>query len=339
MQGTHRAARRPARLALAGAAMLTLAAAFGASPASAAPSGTLSMSPTNISIAQNDTIAITLDLTGAANVHEVQFTVSYNTAVVEVVDADGATPGTQILPGAFPGTVDQGTVLQNSAAGGTIAYQFRLDDPNATASGGGTMATVQFHAVGVGNANITWSAVTLSDDAGGTSTPSGSASVLAVGQAVPTSTPTPTPTATATLSATDTPVATTTGTPQPTDTPEPTTTGTPSPSRTPTASPQASATPSTTNTPHATATPRVTVIGQPPQQGGGVDPAQAARANGLPSAGTEGPGIQWWRWVFFLAALMLGVAGWFFTFAVHYGDREPVIIDKFDRRRRTRRRY
>jgi hypothetical protein len=75
--------------------------------------------------------------------------------------------------------------------------------------------------------------------------------------------------------------------------------------------------------------------GEPPRSG--VDPSQTSRANGLPSAGNEGPGVQWWRWVFFLAALMLGIAGWFFTFAVHYGDREPVLVDKFDRFRRHRR--
>ena len=73
-----------------------------------------------------------------------------------------------------------------------------------------------------------------------------------------------------------------------------------------------------------------------PQQGisNGVNPEQAAAADGLPAAGVEGPGIQWWRWTFFGAALMLGFAGWFFTFAVHYGDRHPVLTDRFDIRRR-----
>jgi hypothetical protein len=72
--------------------------------------------------------------------------------------------------------------------------------------------------------------------------------------------------------------------------------------------------------------------GNPPQSG--VDPA--GKTPGLPSAGNSGPGIQWWRWIFFLAALMLAVAGWFFTFAIHYGDREPILVDRGDRRRRKR---
>ena len=113
-----------------------------------------------------------------------------------------------------------------------------------------------------------------------------------------------------------------------------TTTRSPSPVPTP----PASSTPAATATASgATATPRVTVIddsnkGKPPLSG--VDPA--AKTPGLPSAGNNGPGIQWWRWIFFLAALMLAVAGWFFTFAIHYGDREPILVDRGDRRRRKR---
>jgi hypothetical protein len=33
---------------------------------------------------------------------------------------------------------------------------------------------------------------------------------------------------------------------------------------------------------------------------------------------------------------MLGFAGWFFTFAVHYGDRDAVLMDRFDAVRRRR---
>jgi hypothetical protein len=43
-----------------------------------------------------------------------------------------------------------------------------------------------------------------------------------------------------------------------------------------------------------------------------------------------------WRWIFFLAALLFGIAGWFFTFAFHHGQREVIIVDRFDRRRGRR---
>jgi hypothetical protein len=65
-----------------------------------------------------------------------------------------------------------------------------------------------------------------------------------------------------------------------------------------------------------------------------VGPPRGDEARGLPSAGSEGPGIEWWRWGFFLAALLFGVAGWFFTFAMHNSGKEVVLLDRFDRRRR-----
>jgi hypothetical protein len=46
--------------------------------------------------------------------------------------------------------------------------------------------------------------------------------------------------------------------------------------------------------------------------------------------------VQLWKWTFFAAALMLAFAGWFFTFAVHYGDRDVVLVDRFDAMRRKR---
>jgi hypothetical protein len=70
----------------------------------------------------------------------------------------------------------------------------------------------------------------------------------------------------------------------------------------------------------------------------GVNPSQTDRANGLPGAGNDGPSIQWWRWTFFGGALMLAVAGWFFTFAMHYGDRDVVLMDGWEARRKSHQR-
>ncbi len=222
-------------------------------------------------------------------------------------------------------------MLQNVVSSGIINYQYALNGANEN-SGGGTIATVQFHAVGTGNANIAWTTKTLLDAGGAGVTPNASAAVLVVGIALP-------PTATST------PPAATATPPGPTNTPPPST-ATTVPSATRTRTPTSVATTSPTRTPTRTATPHVTVVentnkgtstpvkGAPPQSG--VDPAQSARANGLPSAGNDGPAIQWWKWTFFAAALMFAAAGWFFTFALHAGDKEVVLTDRFDRRRRRR---
>ena len=360
MQGSHlHRVQWIARLSLSGAVLMLLAALATYAPApaaEAAPGGSLSMSPGNSSISVSDTIGITMDVAGGSNIHRVLLTVTYNPVVVSVVDADGGAGGTQILPGAFPGTTGVGNVLQNSAGAGTITYEFALNSAGAEASGNGTVATVQFQAIAVGNANIQWSTVQFTDGAAANSTPSGNtAAVLMVGvpvatsTSVPTNTPTQTgtPTQTSTPGPTDTPIpgATSTPTPDGTSTPDGTTTatstGTPSVSPTP-----APGTPTSTGTATvpavaATSTPRITVIedsnkAKPPQSG--ADPLQSSRAAGLPSAGSAEQGVKWWRWMFFAAALMLAAAGWFFTFAVHYGDREPILVDRNDRTDRRRRR-
>jgi hypothetical protein len=314
-----------ARLSLSGGVLFALA-AFLAPPVAAAPAGALSMNPPNNALSVGDTVAITFDVSSGIDIHRVAIAVTYNASVVQAVDADAATAGTQILAGAFPGTDIEGAVTQNSVSAGIINYQYELDGA-AEVSGDGTIATVQFLAVANGNANLAWSVRTFADGNDATTTPSASAAVIAVG-AVPTNTPAPTDT--------PPPTQTDTGTPQATDTPDD---GTSTPTRTATAT----GTPPSTTTARPTATARITILqnsNQPTPTGAqrgitnGTNPAQAARADGLPAAGTEGPDVQWWRWTFFGAALMLGFAGWFFTFAVHVGDRHPVLTDRFDIRRR-----
>jgi hypothetical protein len=349
MHGSHAGrARLVARLSLVGATLCLLAglSAVGATRfAEAAPSGTLSMSPGNSSINNGDDISITLDIVGGVNVHRVLLGVTFNPVVVQAADANPGAGGVQILSGAFPGTTVVGNVLQNDANNttGTITYEYTLTNPSGQSSGNGTVATVQFHAIAAGNANIQWTTGQFTDNASvSTASSSSTAAVLMVGQAVPTSTPTSTGTATSSPTSTNTPAPTNTPVPGATDTNTPTVTDTPNattPTRTPSPSPTppSSSTPVSTNTAGPTATPRVTVIqdsnkAKPPQSG--VDPA--AKSPGLPSAGSSGPGIQWWRWIFFLAALMLAIAGWFFTFAIHYGDKEPILVDRGDRRRRRR---
>jgi len=339
MQGRRARARILARCSLAGAALCALAFSLTfAAPAAAAPSGSVSMNPANTSLDAGEDVTLTLDL-GGIDIHEVHLGVTYNASVVQVVDADGATAGVQVLPGPFPGDDAAGAVLQNTVSSGIINYQYALDGDDEV-SGNGTVATVQFHAVANGNANLAWSVRTISDGNGATSAASGSAAIIVVGGAIPTSTPAPTdtpapatstPTTEPTVAATSTSAASSTATRTNTATRTPTSTRTASPVATATlANPPASAI-------EATATPRITVISNSNKPKNGVDPSQTDRANGLPSAGSDGPAIQWWRWSFFGGALMLAVAGWFFTFAVHYGDKEVVLMDGWEARRKNHR--
>ncbi len=336
----HRRSRIASGVLLAVALLCLLSAAAGRTPrvVEAAPGGQFTMSPSNIFLGVNDAIAVTIILNGGTDVHEVYFVLSYDPAVVQLLDANAGQPGVQVLQGPFPASSAPGTMLQNSASGGIITYQYVLPAGQNDA-GDGTVATAQFIAIADGSANFSWQTLQIVDDAGVPYTASGTVAALLVGQDTPTPGPTDTPTITPTPSstpvvvATDTPVAVATGTPAETATAA----ATSSPTLAATATTTVTAT--STNVAGPTATPRITVVqdsnqGQPPQSSFGVDPAQAGRADGLPSAGSAERSIAWWRWVFFLAALMLGVAGWFFTLAVYNGNKEVVLIDRFDKRRR-----
>jgi len=345
MQGAHsyiRRARGLARLSLAGATLCALAAlSLDADTAVAAPTGTITMNPANTSMAVGDDTAVTLDIAGGTNIHSVRLGISFNAAVVQIVDADAVASGVQILPGPFPGQdgVD-GAVVQNLVSSGIINYQFTLNGLNEV-SGSGTVATIQLHGLAAGSADLSWTMTQIVDANGGTTSMNGASAIVLVGGAqAPTATETPPGTATSTPVPTDTPIAT--DTPEPTSTATVAVTGTASPtamgSATPTRTATISPTPTVTRTPAPSATARITVLSPTPQRGAppasAIEPA--TKPPGLPSAGNSGPGIAWWKWTFFAGALMLAAAGWFFTFALHAGNREPVLMDRRDRGRRRR---
>jgi hypothetical protein len=330
MQGTHHhRARTLARLSFAGAALSLLAAVLlPAQDASAAAGGTLSMNPSNVSLNVGGVVSVTLDVTGGTNVHEVHLGLSYDPTVLQVVDADPSTPGTtEILPGSFPGDNTTGTVLLNSVSSGIINYQYALNGANV-AAGSGTVATVQFQAIANGNANIAWVTKQFYDASNVLTTVNGSVAIIVVGSPAPTATNTPAPTATPTVASTNTPTFTLT----------PTSTLTPTVTRTPTVTPVLG---TSTATARATSTAVVAVVSDSNNATAtakvGLPPASGvAGAAGLPHAGNDGPGTQWWKWTFFLAALMLAGAGWFFTFALHAGNREVVLTDRRDMRHKRR---
>jgi hypothetical protein len=333
----------PARL-LATLAVVGVLLAARAPSAHAIPSATVAMSPSSQSLTVGDNLLVVVSIANATSVNDVALRITYDPAVVSVTDYDNGAAGTQILPGWYPGTdlnyQTEGVVLANSVSpAGQINYEYQLSN-NAEVSGGGTVATIQFVALANGDANLQWSWVQVKDGSGNPSTPAlGNPTIIVVGGAVPTSTPT-TP-ATATPTRTSTPIATSTSTPQATSTLAATATGSATPATTTTTT----VTPGATTTAAPTATPRITVISNSndataavakPPASSVETPASGATA-GLPSAGNDGARTQWWKWSFFGGAIMLALAGWFFTFAIHAGDKEVVLTDRWDRRRRRRR--
>jgi hypothetical protein len=356
------------------AVLCALAALLARAPTAAAnPSGTLSMTPASMSVQAGDNLFITVDVNGGANIHEVEFALSFDPNVVQAMDADPIAPGVQILAGSFPGPPSEGTVLQNAVNAGVIHYAYALN-PGGVRSGSGTAATVQFVALANGDAKLTWLAHDFIDNAGSAITPAAAPAQLFVGSAAPAASATSVPTSTATASQT---ASTATGAPTSTMAADSAATATSVPTSAATASlmgaaatdtPTATATaidaaatstatatatatktpvnsPTSTRTPAPTSTARATTSGGTPPPAslvhvplpGQGDPSRIKGTSELPAAGASQIGTAWWRWTFFLAALLLGIAGWFFTFAFHHGQKEVIIVDRFDQRRPRRR--
>jgi len=259
MQGTRSSRRRlGAGFLLVACALCVFASlATPAGRAEASASGTLVLNGPDTAPAAGDTFAVTLDLNGAAGVHKVGGYVLYNPNVVQVVDADPGTSGTQVLPGPFPGG---GSVTANSAAGGSIQYEYTLAG-SEEASGSGTIATVQFRALRNGDAGLQWGTVQVVDGGGTAGALSTVAASVNVGGST-TAAATDTPSANDTPPSTSTPIATDTASPTAaaTGTSSSTATGVPSTSPTSTRTATVTRTPGATVTPRPSSTPRITVI-------------------------------------------------------------------------------
>jgi len=282
------------------------------SPAAAADAS-VSVDPDSASVVVGSTVDVAVRIDDASNLYSAAFHLTFDPAVLEVVDADPSRDGVQIFPGTFPGpSQGPGDIVTNAAdnTAGTVDYDFTLLDPAPVANGSGVLATIRFRGKAVGSSALTLSGATLWDplnDPIPAGSSDGSVEVAEAAVDTPTAaaatpTPTRTPQATSTPKSTSTPKAT--STPKPTSTPRP------------------------TSTPKPTATPRP----DPPQQVveiltpvGGVAAGGTHSTPGapnLPSAGAGTMPSQLWRWFFLSGTIIMGLATWAFTFRFYARQKE-----------------
>jgi hypothetical protein len=67
-----------------------------------AQGATVAISPPDATVACNQNITVSVMINNVTNLYGVDFKISYDPAIVEVVDADPGNPGTQIQQGTFP---------------------------------------------------------------------------------------------------------------------------------------------------------------------------------------------------------------------------------------------
>jgi len=161
---------------------------------------------------------VTLRVENVQNLYGYQVTITFNPALLEVVDADPGKPGVQVGLGTFisPDYVPQNTADNNA---GTIACVVSQVAPSTAANGSGALLTISFRGKSTGVSSIQLNPLILAS-AQGTEIPANIYNAtISVGSTAPTATPTSTgPAPTATLTPTGTvivPTATPTSTTQP----------------------------------------------------------------------------------------------------------------------------
>jgi hypothetical protein len=131
------------------------------SPASAADAPVV-VDPDSASVVVGSTVDVAVRIDDASDLYSASFHLTFDPAVLEVVDADPSRDGVQIFPGTFPGpSQGPGDVVANTA--GTVDYDFTLLPPALAADGSGVLATIRFRGKSVGSSDLTMTSVELWD--------------------------------------------------------------------------------------------------------------------------------------------------------------------------------
>ncbi len=121
--------------------------------ASAAQAATLAVSPTSNSVALGGTftVNIVLDTTGQAIAGADIYSLHFNPAVLQVVDADASTAGVQITAGSLMPN-NQYNFVDN--ANGVIQFSQTPAAGGTNFTGTGNLASITFSAIGAGTSNL-----------------------------------------------------------------------------------------------------------------------------------------------------------------------------------------
>ena len=200
---------------------------------------TVTVDPPGSEVAVGATTTVDVRINNVSGLYGAEVHLTFDPALLQVVDADQDTPGVQIQPGPF---LSPDFTAQNEVDQGAEKIDFAIAQrpPQEPVSGGGVLVTITFRGEAAGTSGIGFLNVILSDRIGIPISASTQDGTLTITQGV---TETPTPTATPTNTPTPT------HTPTPSDTPTPTATQTPPSGETPTPTPTPTATPTPTPTP------------------------------------------------------------------------------------------
>jgi LysM repeat protein len=199
--------------------------------------------PSSSEVAVGATTTVDIRVENVTGLYGAEVHLTFDPAVVEVVDANAGEDGVQIQPGTL---LSPDFTAENAVdhVNGRIDFAIAQMAPHEPVSGSGVLATITLRGKAAGTSALSFSTtlptlpVILSDrDGEPISTGTQDGSVVVTGGQAPTPTETPVPTETPTPTQTSTPGPTPTPTLTPTSGPSPTPTLTPTPGPTPTVTP------------------------------------------------------------------------------------------------------
>ncbi|HNB51511.1 MAG TPA: cohesin domain-containing protein, partial [Anaerolineales bacterium] len=198
---------------LVGILALVLLASFGLfqtiKAANESGSTLLAVNPATTNINPGETVTVTIDLAQAGSAFGIELEMTYDPAILQIVDADSGSSGTQITPGTCPAP---DFIIQNTAYNLTGTVDYAVTQLSLPGCAGGAVAQIAFQGLAPGNSAICFASSLIADSNGITITHTTQSGQINVG-------PTPTPTNTHT----PTPTGSVTPTNTPTFTPTPTT--------------------------------------------------------------------------------------------------------------------
>lgn len=132
--------------------------AVGLSPAAAQTAAMVAVAPGDMELGAGMTADLAIEVRDVQDLYGIDITVTYDPAVVEVVDANPSLPGAQVSLGVF---LDGGMAVINQAdnAAGTVHFVMTQLNPAEPKSGTGNLLVIRFRGKQAGGT----SAVTLAD--------------------------------------------------------------------------------------------------------------------------------------------------------------------------------
>lgn len=169
----------------------------GLAPQAALAQGTavVSFNPSSTTVAVGSTVNVTVRVDGVSNLRGVEVHITFDPALLEIVDTDSTRAGVQIALGPF---LSPDYPVQNDAdlTAGHLDFAYSQLPPSVPVSGSGVLATITFRGRAAGTSALSFTSVILADAAAApipSTTQNGQLTVTS-GETTPTpATPTSTP--------------------------------------------------------------------------------------------------------------------------------------------------